>query len=107
DNPSRTMHMVNQPLTGDPEDFCTSDDAVTMGVQAATHWDALSHVSYGGKLYNGFDADEIDQCGAHKLGIEHVGPLATRGVLVDLLRTQGVDQLDDGYQLTGDDLDAA
>jgi kynurenine formamidase len=107
DNPSRTMHMVNQPLTGDPEGFCTSDDAVAMGVQAATHWDALSHVSYGGKLYNGFDAGEIDQWGAHKLGIEHVGPFATRGVLVDLARLKGVAHFDDGYPLTGADLDEA
>ena len=31
-----------------------------MGVQAATHWDALSHASYGGRLYNGIDAGVID-----------------------------------------------
>ena len=44
---------------GSPDGFCTSDDIVTMGLQAATHWDALSHVSYGGKLYNGFPASSI------------------------------------------------
>ena len=32
-----------------------------MGVQAATHWDALAHVSYGGRLYNGTDAGVVDR----------------------------------------------
>ena len=31
--PRRMMLAVNTPYTGDPSDFCTSDDAVTMGVQ--------------------------------------------------------------------------
>ncbi|HVX17717.1 MAG TPA: cyclase family protein [Acidimicrobiales bacterium] len=107
DNPHRTMLTVNQSMTGDPTDFCTSDDAVTMGVQAATHWDALAHVGYDGKLYNGVDAVTNDEAGAHELGIEHVGPVTTRGVLVDIARLKGVDHFDDGYPITGEDLDAA
>jgi kynurenine formamidase len=107
DNPSRTMSMINTPLTGDPEDFCTSDDAVSMGVQAATHWDALAHVGYAGKLYNGVDSSDIDEAGAHRLGIEHVGPLATRGILLDIARLHDVDYFDEGYPISGDDLDAA
>ena len=59
-NPSRTMHVTNESLTGDLADFCSSDDSVTMGVQAATHWDALAHVSYEGKLFNGVEASTID-----------------------------------------------
>jgi kynurenine formamidase len=107
DNPSREMLAVNQSLTGDPGDFCTSDDRVTMGVQAATHWDALAHVSYEGRLYNGVDAGAVDGSGAHRLGIENFGPVVTRGVLADVARAQGVDHFDDGYAITGDDLDAA
>ena len=45
-NPLRTMLMVNRPVF-DPEGFCTSDDIVVMGLQAATHWDALAHAGYG------------------------------------------------------------
>lgn len=107
DNPSRTMSMINTSLTGDPDDFCTSDDAVSMGVQAATHWDALAHVSYGGKLYNGFESSDVDEGGAHRLGIEHVGPFATRGILLDIARLHGVDHFEEGYPISGDDLDAA
>jgi hypothetical protein len=39
-NPRREMVGVNVAYTGDPSDFCTSDDKLTMGVQAATHWAA-------------------------------------------------------------------
>ncbi len=107
DNPHRTMLAVNTPYTGDPSAFCTSDDAVTMGVQAATHWDALAHVSYEGRLYNGVDAAVVGERGAGRLGIETFGPIVTRGVLVDVARLHGVDHFDDGYPISGDDLQAA
>jgi kynurenine formamidase len=107
ENPRRHMLMINTPMTGDPADFCTSDDAVSMGVQAATHWDALAHVSYEGRLYNDTDAAVIDEAGAGRLGIEHYGPVVTRGVLADVARLHGVDHLDGGYAIGGDDLDAA
>jgi kynurenine formamidase len=107
ENPRREMLMVNTPLTGDPSDFCTSDDKVAMGVQAATHWDALAHVSYAGRLYNGVDAGVIDDEGAGRLGVDAYGPVVTRGVLADVARAHGVDHFDDGYAVTGDDLDEA
>jgi kynurenine formamidase len=107
ENPRRTMLSVNAPYTGDPADFCANDDAVTMGVQAATHWDALSHVSYEGRLYNGIDAAVVDERGAGRLGIERFGPLVTRGIVADVARVHGVDHFDDGHAITGDDLDAA
>lgn len=107
DNPTRTMLMVNTSFTGDPSDFCTSDDRVVMGVQAGTHWDSLAHVGYDGKLYNNIDISVIDDAGAHKLGIENVGPLTTRGVLLDIARHKGVEFFEEGYPITGDDLDAA
>ena len=107
ENPRRAMLMVNTPLTGDPSDFCTSDDKVAMGVQAATHWDALAHVSYAGRLYNGVDAGVIDDEGAGRLGVDAYGPVVTRGVLADVARAHGVDHFDDGYAVTGDDLDEA
>jgi kynurenine formamidase len=106
-NPQRTMLAMNAPYTGDIADFCTSDDAVEMGVQAATHWDALSHVGYEGQLYNGVPFDAISEAGASKLGIEQYGPIVTRGILLDVAREKGVEYFEDGYAITGDDLDAA
>jgi len=106
-NPTREMLAIHTSYTGDPADFCTSDDVVTMGVQAATHWDGLAHVGYDGELYNGVPSTVVTERGAERLGIEHVGPFATRGLLLDIARLHEVDHFEDGYAITGDDLDAA
>ena len=106
-NPVRQMLMVNTAFTGDPSDFCTSDDKVSMGVQSATHWDALAHASYEGRLYNGIPAGAVDDTGATRLGIDRFGPVVGRGILADVARAHGVDHFDDAYAITGDDLDAA
>jgi kynurenine formamidase len=105
DNPVREMLMVNTAFTGDPADFCTSDDKLTMGVQAATHWDALAHVSYEGRLYNNIPADTITGSGAAHLGIDRFGPIVGRGLLADIARLHDVDHFDDAYPITGEDLD--
>jgi kynurenine formamidase len=107
DNPSHEMVAVDVGYTGDADGFCTSDDRMAMGVQAATHWDALSHVGYSGELYNGIPSSVVTEAGASKLGIEHMGAVASRGVLLDIARLKGVDHFDDGYPITGDDLDQA
>ena len=107
-NPELRTHTVNVSFTGDPRDFTTSDDSFRMGSQAATHWDALSHVGYEGKLYNDIDESVIDAAnGARRLGIEHFGPVVTRGVLLDIARLHGVDHFDTNYAITAADLDHA
>ena len=108
-NPELRTHTVNVAFTGDARDFTTSDDSFRMGSQAVTHWDALSHVGYDGKLYNDIPEHGRDAptAGAAKLGIEHFGPIVTRGVLLDIARVHGVEHFDDNYAITGDDLDAA
>jgi kynurenine formamidase len=107
-NPKHTMIMANAAFTGDPADFTTSDDLVEMGVQAATHWDALSHVGYEGLLYNNTpDTVVTQEGGAATLGIEHYGPIVTRGILLDIARLIGVDVFEDNYAIGGDDLAAA
>lgn len=106
-NPERTMIAINEALNGNPDDFCSSDDVVTMGIQAATHWDTLAHVSYSGLLYNGVAATDTDDQGSQTYGIETFGPIVTRGVLLDVARALGVDYFDDNHPITGADLDAA
>jgi kynurenine formamidase len=106
-NPQHTMLAVNAPYTGDIADFCTSDDAVEMGIQAATHWDGLAHVGYEGKLYNDVPFEAVTDAGASKLGIEHFGGIVSRGVLLDIARLRAVEYFDEGYAITGDDLGEA
>jgi len=106
-NPVRTMSQINTPFTGDPADFCTSDDMVVMGLQCATHWDGLGHVSYDNRIYNGYPASSITAFGASLCGIHKIATLISRGVLLDVARAKGVTRLDAGYAITADDLDAA
>ena len=106
-NPERKMVAINHSLTGDPGDFTSTDDAVSMGIQASTHLDALCHVGYDGLLYNGVSMDTVDEAGSHVLSIDAVGPLVSRGILLDIARLKGVDFFDEGYPITGDDLQEA
>jgi len=48
-----------------------ADDTLNLCVQGATHWDALGHIFYEDKAYNGYDAKLIDAKGLNVLGIEH------------------------------------
>jgi kynurenine formamidase len=106
-NPIRTT-IAKLDLLGDDEAGVRfNDDAVSLGVQAATHIDALAHVSYDGRMYNGFPTSIIDDTGATRLGAEKLGAIVSRGVLLDLARAAGVDRLEGGYALSADDLDRA
>ena len=107
DNPQHRMVAVNMAYTGDPDAFATSDDAVSMGLQAATHWDALAHVSYGGCLYNGFPASSVTEAGAARCGIDKAGAIVSRGVLLDVARARGAGRLAGAHAIGADDLSAA
>jgi kynurenine formamidase len=49
-----------------------------------THLDALNHISFDNKFYNGVDAYENTlPTGSYKLGIDTGPPIVTRGILVD------------------------
>ncbi len=104
-NPLRTMIAINTPYAGDVANFCCSDDIVTMGLQASTHWDSLAHVSYAGLLYNGYPAATVTaEGGAIKLGMHKVRSLTSRGVLLDVARAKGLEVLEPGYAITPADL---
>ncbi len=106
-NPIHKMTQVNAAFLPDPDAIRFSDDVVEMGLQCATHWDALSHASYSDKLYNGFPADSITEDGASRCSSDKIRSLVSRGVLLDVARTKGVNRLDGGYAITSDDLDEA
>lgn len=106
-NPIHRMTQVNAAFLEDPDAIRFSDDVVEMGLQAATHWDALSHASYKGTLYNGFPADSITDDGASRCSSDKIRSIVTRGVLVDVARAKGVDRLEGGYAITAADLDDA
>ena len=78
--------------------------------QVGTQFDGLGHV--GGEVefddgsvdrvfYNGFTASEMNaSSGLQELGVEHVKPIVTRGILVDVPAYKGVARLEGGYEVT-------
>ncbi len=106
-NPLRTMVQLNTPVIGDPSQFCTSDDVVTMGLQAATHWDGLCHASWNGKIYGGREAETITYDGASVCGIEKIRTLTSRGVLLDIASLHDVDELPGGHAISYQDCENA
>jgi kynurenine formamidase len=76
--------------------------------QIGTQFDGLGHLGIGDLFYNGNRRSEFAQAeGLMRLGIENVGPIVTRGVLIDVARFKGVEQLRGGYEITLADLQGA
>jgi kynurenine formamidase len=76
--------------------------------QVGTQFDGFAHQTIENSLYNCFKLDEIStRTGFTKLGIENVGALVTRGVLIDVAALKGVDMLPDTYEITVQDLQQA
>lgn len=90
-----------------PDDMRVADDFVVMPTHWGTHIDALAHVWRGDELYNGHPATSVRSYGATRCGIDKVGVIATRGVLLDVPGAIGVDRLDPGYAITPADVEAA
>jgi kynurenine formamidase len=106
--PLRTMLAVNQTYTGLAGDVAFNDDTVVMAMAAGTHIDALAHATYDGQMFNGFPADKVSAArGATWCGADKLGPIMSRGVLLDLPAVKGVERLEVGYAVTAEDLDAA
>jgi len=76
--------------------------------QIGTQFDGLGHLGIGDLFYNGNRRSEFAQAeGLTKLGVENVGAIVTRGVLIDVAKFKGVDQLPMRYEITPADLKGA
>jgi kynurenine formamidase len=76
--------------------------------QVGTQFDMFSHQSIDGQHYNCIKTDEVaTRNGFTKIGVDKIGALFTRGVLIDVAALKGVDMLPPGYEITVEDLQAA
>lgn len=89
--------------------------------QMGTQFDALGHQGQAVKMadgslkfvyYNGFTEDDLTGTnkgvgGLENLGVEHVKPIITRGILVDVAGYKGVPVLDSRYEVTVADVRGA
>lgn len=82
-----------------------ADDKINAFLQGSTQYDALGHVWYGGKLWNGYDA-RTTVGGMDKASVEPIAQrgVVGRGVLLDMARFRGKDTLDKGETFTHEDL---
>jgi kynurenine formamidase len=112
DNPHPSVHyMVKthdvRPEHGEPRfagDFLGSE----LHGDCRTHVDALCHVAYQGKLYNGKSPDTVTSRGPTLMDITaYVHGIVGRGVLLDIPRFRGVQWLEPGEAVTADELEAA
>ncbi|GAW49176.1 MULTISPECIES: cyclase family protein [unclassified Nocardioides] len=118
-DPSYQIYMSHHPggtavdnLNGAGEEVnrhvCYSGDVIFMYTHTGTHIDALNHFGVDGKIYNGFTPEEhLGSRHWNKGGAEVIPPMITRGVLVDVATTHGVDCLPDSYAITIEDCQAA
>jgi kynurenine formamidase len=76
--------------------------------QVGTQFDGFSHQTIGDSLYNCFKVDDVaTRTGFTKLGVEKVGAIVARGVLVDVAALKAVEMLPDTYEITAADLQQA
>ena len=76
--------------------------------QVGTQFDGFAHQTHEDRWYNCIPVSEnATRSGFTRLGIEKVGMLMTRGVLLDIAGLKGAAVLPDNYEITVADLEAA
>ena len=111
DNPHPAEHVMTSASGADsPPGLSFSMDRIAMNIHgnADSHIDALCHVVFDGRLYNGVSASTVTEEGATELSIALAeSGIVGRGVLLDVPRARGVRWLEPGDHVTGADLLAA
>ena len=76
--------------------------------QVGTQFDGFGHQTIGEGLYNCYGLREVmTRDGFTRLGVENVGTLMTRGVLIDVAALKDLTVLPDRYEITVTDLEQA
>ncbi len=92
-----------------------NDEFITAELgQVGTQFDGLGHPGEQIKMadgqlavvfYNGVQGSEMkNPYGLQKLGVEHVKPIITRGILIDLAAAKNIPVLPEGYVITLEDI---
>jgi len=108
-NGGRQFTLLTKPDNPKPNTRTENEELVVSELgQVGTQIDAFAHQMYGDSFYNCFKYGDIfGRNGYKKLGVENIGMLMSRGVLIDVAALKGVDMLGDTYVITPDDLQQA
>ena len=82
-----------------------ADDKIDAFLQGSTQYDALGHVWYGGRIWNGYDA-RTTVGGLDRASVEPIAQrgVTGRGILLDMARFRGKKTLDKAETFTHEDL---
>jgi kynurenine formamidase len=105
-NAGRVFNIYTKPSPPIPNARQVNEELVVTELgQIGTQLDAFAHQMWGDSFYNCFKLADIGtRSGFRKLGVEQVGGLMTRGVLIDVAGSKGVDLLPTSYTITAEDL---
>ena len=108
-NRGRQFNVYTKPTTQKEGTRVASEELVITELgQIGTQIDGFAHQMYGDSFYNCFKFSDIaTRTGYSKLGIENVGTLISRGVLVDIAALKGVDMLEQDYAISTSDIQSA
>jgi kynurenine formamidase len=107
-----TQHFMlrdgGDPEEGGPGALQHAEDALSIYVHATTtHIDGLGHGWADGRLYNGFPAAEVNSRGARRCGVEKMGGIVTRGVLLDVPALHGKTALEIDHEISAEEMEGA
>lgn len=106
--PTSAGSIRRRRAAGATNDAGSNLERIEMTTHVGTHIDALGHFSKGDQLYGGYSAEvTVDDFGLTHLGIDHMPPMVTRGILLDVSRFDGGDHLEAGRAVTVGDLEKA
>lgn len=107
DNPQPFGHSMTWTGASTPGQFSLDAYSVSYHGYAHTHMDALCHMFYQGKMYNGYPQETVTKAGAEKLSvIAFKNGIVSRGILIDIPRLKGIDYLEPSTPIYPEDLDA-
>jgi kynurenine formamidase len=83
-----------------PGRMSVHEERVSLTYNMGTKINGLHHVGVGDMFYNGFRGSEIAQTwGTTKLGAETMGPIVTRGILIDVVGSVVASGRTDAYDI--------
>ncbi|SPE62123.1 putative cyclase [Streptomyces netropsis] len=110
DNSKPALHYLSDLGDVEPPEPSTHKDFIGTDYhgKGISHLDALSHIAYRGQLYDGGTARELVGAGGARFGdVSALGPLVTKGVLLDLPAVLGTSWLEPGQAVRAADVAAA
>jgi len=114
-NRSYTMYLPAKGSPGGDNRIVGNEEFLSTQIgQVGTQFDGLGHIGQEivnenketrQVFYNGFTSQQMDSPqGLQKLGIEHVKPIITKGLVIDIAGYKGVARLPNGYEVTVEDV---